>query len=271
MNINKKISKINFTDSNRSKSQIKYIAIHYVGAVSTAKNNADYFYSTYRGASAHYFVDDNEIWQVVEDNDTAWHVGSNKYYCNARNSNSIGVEMCCYKNNGVLDISQKTINHTIELVKSLMKKYSIPVENVVRHYDVTRKNCPAPFVKDLTRWNNFKAALSSQPVKDTTVLEWQKVMNKVYKCRLEEDNIFGSDCRAKANKYCLKNKKPVIKNDHVKFIQSRLIKKGFSCGSYGADGYYGQATEKAVKAFQKAKKLTADGIVGANTTNVILK
>ena len=46
MKINRKISVINFYDSNRSKNQIEWIILHYVGAVSTAKNNADYFYST---------------------------------------------------------------------------------------------------------------------------------------------------------------------------------------------------------------------------------
>ena len=41
MTINRKISLINFYDSNRSKDQIKYIILHYVGAVSTAKNNKE--------------------------------------------------------------------------------------------------------------------------------------------------------------------------------------------------------------------------------------
>ena len=37
------------------------------GACSSAKANANYFYNTYRGASAHYFVDDNEIYRIVAD------------------------------------------------------------------------------------------------------------------------------------------------------------------------------------------------------------
>ena len=93
--INKYITKKNRTISNRS--SIKYLTIHYVGAVSSAKNNCAYFYSTYRGASAHYFVDDNSIWQCVKDKDIAWHCGANYYYNGCRNSNSIGIEMCCYK------------------------------------------------------------------------------------------------------------------------------------------------------------------------------
>lgn len=161
MEIEKNITLINRTVMNNRK--IKYIVIHYVGAVSTAKNNTIYFKNIYRGASAHYFVDDNSIWQCVEDKDTSWHCGAKKYYHDeCRNSNSIGIEMCCYKKNGKLDISQKTIERTIELVKFLMEKYGIPLENVVRHYDVTHKVCPAPFVTDNLRWSNFKIKLGQR-------------------------------------------------------------------------------------------------------------
>ena len=55
--INQYITVRNRTISNRT--NIPYLVIHYVGAVSSAKNNCEYFYSTYRGASAHYFVDDS--------------------------------------------------------------------------------------------------------------------------------------------------------------------------------------------------------------------
>lgn len=168
MEINKKITKVNKTVMSNKKN--KYIVIHYVGAVSSAKNNADYFYSQDRGASANYFVDDTSIWQVVEDKDAAWHCGTKGTYYHkyCRNNNSIGVEMCCIKKNGKLDISDKTVANTIELVKQLMAKYNIPVENVIRHYDVTKKNCPAPFVKDETRWKEFKNKLvvaDDQPLK----------------------------------------------------------------------------------------------------------
>ena len=158
MEIKENITTRNYTRGNNR--SIKYIVVHYVGAVSTAKNNSDYFKSIYRGASAHYFVDDNDIYRVVRDEDIAWHCGTTgKYYSNCRNSNSIGIEMCCYNNNGTLDISENIVNRTIELVKELMAKYKIPAENVIRHYDVTHKCCPAPFVNNPSRWNDFKNRL----------------------------------------------------------------------------------------------------------------
>lgn len=55
------------------------------------------------------------------------------------------------------------------------------------------------------------------------------------------------------------------KGASVKALQILLIGYGFSCGSYGADGDFGSATDKAVRAYQKANSLEADGICGPKT------
>ncbi len=52
--INRMISKYNFTPGNLSR--IKYIVIHYVGALGGAKENCVYYGGGDRGSSAHYFV-----------------------------------------------------------------------------------------------------------------------------------------------------------------------------------------------------------------------
>ena len=161
MNINKLLTKVNFRKGNNK--QNKYIVIHYVGSTGGAEANCRYFQSNYRGSSANYFVGHaGEIWQCVEDRDIAWHCGATKYkhpYC--RNTNSIGIEMCCKKilSNGTWYFEEETVKSTIELVKELMKKYNIPVSNVIRHYDVTGKMCPEPYVRDTAAWNTFKASL----------------------------------------------------------------------------------------------------------------
>ena len=51
----------------------------------------------------------------------------------------------------------------------------------------------------------------------------------------------------------------------VRFAQELLIKKGYSLPKYGADGDFGNETLSAVKAFQKANGLTADGVIGSKT------
>lgn len=56
----------------------------------------------------------------------------------------------------------------------------------------------------------------------------------------------------------------------VQSLQMLLIAKGFPCGSYGADGDFGTGTDFAVKAFQNAYSLDADGVVGAYTWETLL-
>lgn len=144
----------------RTKTQ--YIVVHYTSNKGdTAENNATYFYreALANPASAHYFVDENEIWQSVPENMIAYHCGAKTYkhpYC--RNSNSVGVEICMNDKNG--NVRQGSISKAVELVKWLMSLYGVAVENVIRHYDVTGKNCPEPMIKDESLWTNFKTRLT---------------------------------------------------------------------------------------------------------------
>ena len=144
-------------------SAIKFLVIHYTGNNGdTAKNNCDYFARTAnRGASAHYFVDENGVYQSVKDADTAWHCGTKKtyYHPTCRNANSIGIELCSRKRGDVYYFKDETVDNAVALALELMGQYGIPVENVVRHYDVTHKICPAPFVHDGAAWENFKGRL----------------------------------------------------------------------------------------------------------------
>lgn len=57
------------------------------------------------------------------------------------------------------------------------------------------------------------------------------------------------------------------RGNDVKELQKELIKRGYSCGKHGADGIFGTDTKNAVKKFQKANKITQDGIVGKNTAH----
>lgn len=168
MNIKQNLTNINFAHSGNT-SRVKFIVVHYTAGKSdyegAAYANTKYFKDVYRGASAHYFVDcGNTIWQCVEDMDVAWHCGDSpqgkpSYHKKCTNTNSIGIEMVSQFTNGVYSISEQTIKNTIELVHYLMKKYNIPKENVIRHYDVTGKTCPAPLV-DNNEWRKFKNMIS---------------------------------------------------------------------------------------------------------------
>lgn len=123
--------------------------------------------------------------------------------------------------------------------------------------------CECPYITYEKETTTSKSTTTAKGI----VAQWQEAMNTSYKCGLVVDNSFGPDSTAKANKYYLKYKLITIKNAHVKLVQERL-------NYYGAkltvDSSYGPKTRDAVKAFQKAKGLTVDGYVGANTTKKLL-
>lgn len=154
--ITRKISQHNF--SSRNGTEIKYIVIHDVGAVSTAENNAIYFSKPVKPpVSAHYFIDSTSIYQVIDDKDAAWHCGDGAGKYGITNQNSIGIEMCLTAQKTV---AKATVNKTIALVKELQEKYNIPSDRVVRHYDASRKMCPAALsANNWAEWLEFKIQL----------------------------------------------------------------------------------------------------------------
>ena len=126
--------------------------MHYTGAEGTAANNVAYFNGGNRNASADFFVGlQGEICQYNPDilNQYSWHCGGGRqsskggsYFGKCTNRNSIGIEMCTTKASGAWAFKEATLNAAAQLVKWLMQEYDIPVEHVIRHYDVTGKNCP---------------------------------------------------------------------------------------------------------------------------------
>lgn len=152
---------------------INWICLHFTANNGdTAQNNADYFAREGGlNASAHYFVDTERIVQSVKDGDTAWHCGRERggsYYNDCRNANSIGIEMCSVKRNGVYVIPEDTMKRAAKLTRELMAKYHVPVSRVCRHYDVTHKDCPEPWVRNPQLWQKFKDMLTEKEVEDMT-------------------------------------------------------------------------------------------------------
>lgn len=170
---------------------IQFIVIHYTANNGdTAKNNVDYYSREGNlSASAHYFVSENEVWQSVKDTDTAWHCGGNKYvHKTCRNDNSIGIELCSRKDaTGKYYFEYEVVKRAAALTKELMKKYNIPITNVIRHYDVTGKICPAPMVKEEKQWEEFLAMLSTptKKLESGNDIIWE-LMNGKHKVEIKE-------------------------------------------------------------------------------------
>lgn len=145
---------------------VRYIVMHYTaGNGDTAKNNCDYYHRVGGlQASAHYFVDENNVMQSVLEGNTAWHCGARAYWHpECRNANSIGIEMCSRKRaDGSYYIKPETVANAAVLAKDIMQRYGIDTDHVLRHYDVTGKRCPMPWVDDPAQWTAFKDMLTSQ-------------------------------------------------------------------------------------------------------------
>lgn len=191
-------------------------------------------------ASAHIFVDSKEAINIIPLNEMAYHANDEyeKGYRGVKeiapNANrlTIGVEMCVEKDG---TISDETVKRTTEVIAELCKTYKLTEKDIVRHYDVTHKPCPKPFIDDPKKFEDFKNKVHD-------------ILNPV---------VVQPVVKPKPPVYPGKLIKKGNKGDTVKFVQKAL--------KVSVDGIFGAKTEAAVKTFQKQNKLVADGIVGKNT------
>lgn len=162
MNIQDKLLTVNpYSRSGEKQNKIEYIVIHWVGnAGSSAIANRNYFenlkttHKTY--ASSHYVIGlDGEIIRCIPDDEVAFHAGSY-----SMNRKSIGIEDCHPDWNGQFNTA--TYNSLVELCASLCKQYNIPITNVIRHYDVTGKNCPKYYVENQDAWNKLRQDIQNK-------------------------------------------------------------------------------------------------------------
>jgi N-acetylmuramoyl-L-alanine amidase len=252
---------------------VKKIVLHWTANFGgTAKNHVTYFGVTLpaqsklaeaqgkRGtyASAHIFGDKTESVCIIPLNEVAYHANDVQKHNNdgssyrgvkeiSPNANlcTLGYEMCVEKDG---TIHKDTINRAVNDIAALCKTYNLTEEDIVRHFDVTAKDCPHPFVKDVKLFEGFKKQVGlilNPPAKE----ELKPVVTKPV-----------------TPKPVVKPKPPVYPGDilnvgsrgnSVKLVQSKL--------GLTADGIFGPLTEKAVKNFQKKNGLSIDGKVGPKT------
>ena len=136
---------------------INGIVIHYVANPgTTAKQNRDYFESLKdsqeRKASSHYIIGiDGEIIQCIPLNEIA-------YAATTRNPDTISIEVCHPNEDG--KFSKEAYYSVVQLTAWLCGKYNIKEENVIRHYDVSGKNCPKYYVEHEDEWITLKKDVS---------------------------------------------------------------------------------------------------------------
>jgi N-acetylmuramoyl-L-alanine amidase CwlA len=187
---------------NRKLKEIKAIIIHWTANKNKGANaiaNRNYFQNDHKDskgklippASAHFNVDDLRIIQCVPEDEVAFHVGAkwvnfktdahrlmgtnptvNKNPIDTPNNYTIGIEMCV----NIDSDWQKVLQNTIDLTRYLMNKYNIQIENILRHYDITGKDCPKmmcpPFEQE---WVKFKKEI----VNISSLLMGNEIVKKV--------------------------------------------------------------------------------------------
>lgn len=133
----------------------KYLVIHETANRNKGANaKAHYnYWSTNKSANAstHFVVDSEEIYQMLDLTNMAWHVGDNKGYSNIYNNNSLGIEICVNEDGNYL----KAREYTIALAALLMRMYDMNSNQLKRHFDASGKYCPYYMLEDSSLWDDF--------------------------------------------------------------------------------------------------------------------
>lgn len=141
----------------------RFIVLHQTKEPVTAQDRAYFYKENDIGLSTHYLIDDNEIIQVVEDDAGSFHIVdgyiTGEWYKEVTSEDSIGITMCI---NDDYEVAENTYKLTLELVKYLIDKYDIEPNDVLRHYDVSGKDCPSAWRNNnWETWWKFKNELGS--------------------------------------------------------------------------------------------------------------
>ena len=283
--------------------QKKFIAVHYLGVVG---QNHDLQAGGY---GAHYYIYwDGTIYQRCSHDAIVWQVGTGGYYKQkhpqARNSNTIGIEMCCKCDGDASQAGNKwyftteTQEACAWLVRKLMADENIPLSNVLRHYDIVNKTCPAPYVhnnkyKTSWTWDEFKARVAGSEVPSTPVTTKYYRVRKSWSDEKSQIGAYKSlDNAIKACKTGYKvfddTGKQVYPDTHTDDSkpstgsQKDIVKAGqihannFANAGISTDGIRGANTKKAgIQVLQTAMNLDykaglkVDGLWGTKTSHAL--
>ncbi|MEK5272540.1 N-acetylmuramoyl-L-alanine amidase [Aeribacillus sp. FSL K6-8394] len=288
------------------KMSAEYITVHNTANDASAANEVAYMIRNNNQVSYHFAVDDKEAVQAIPLDRNAWHAGDGGN--GTGNRKSIGIEICYSKSGG--DRYKKAEANAIKLIAQLLRERGWGVDRVKKHQDWSGKYCPHRILAE-GRWQSFLNAVNAElngekyvdipkptkhtkPTGNATISEIQATLNKRYGFGITVDGKYG----------------PQTKKALIKAFQTELnrqfraglvvdgiygpkteaatvtVRRGASgnitwilqaalyCNGHdpkGIDGKFGSNTEKAVRSFQRAKKITVDGVAGKQTFAKLFK
>lgn len=161
---NERLIPINqFSRPGTKRNYTRNVCFHYTANPgATAENHFGYFGKTLANqdpfdsktdtyASAHVFIDRVQTLVIIPLDEVAYHASQANPY-------SIGIELCIEQDGS---FHPDTIKQAIEFGAWVAKEYNLsPLTDFIRHYDVTGKICPKPWVDVPADWEAFKLAVN---------------------------------------------------------------------------------------------------------------
>lgn len=132
---------------------VEKIVVHYTANPgTTAEQNRNYFEglkdSHITKASCHFIIGlQGEVIQCIPTAEISYGVGGED------NFNTISIEVCHNDEEGKFD--KETYDSLVEVCAWLCGKFDLNTDDVVRHYDITKKNCPKYYVEHGDEWKDF--------------------------------------------------------------------------------------------------------------------
>lgn len=239
----------NYTKMTNKKN--KKITIHHMAGNLSIESCGNVFASKSRKASSNYGIgSDGRIGCYVDEDNRSWCSSSS-----ANDSQAITIEVANCGGAPNWPVSDKAYDALLDLCEDICRRNGIKelvftgdaTGNLTQHNYFANTNCPGPYLK----------------------ARFQAIADEVNK-RLKNDGA-ADDKITSTVKIEMDVLQRGVKGEQVKTLQRLLNANDCSVGSSGADGSFGPATEKALKAYQKKKGLAQDGSCGPATWNKILK
>lgn len=224
--------------------KINAIVIHHMAGNASIESVGEMFAKESRQASSNYGIGtDGRIACYVDEENRAWTTGSREI-----DNRAITFEVANCSGSPEWKVSDQALEATISLCTDICRRYGFKLNytgdktgNLHMHKWYQNTNCPGPYLESKFPYiaEEVNRRLGVEPAPEAKVEAVTEL--------------------------------PVLKNgskgDTVQALQILLIgtEPGYPCGKFGVDGYFGSATESAVKKFQRNNNLDADGVVGPKT------